>query len=134
MPERQPLDTWAVVEIMGHERAAGHVTEEVFGGACMFRVDVPETEQNGRKTEARTEYIGVASVFRLTPCTEEAARVIARQIEYYRPPSLIDLHRTLPSAEEMAPAVVELEWKAVELEDDDDPIDELWEWEAGAGG
>lgn len=33
---------WGVVEIMGHQRYAGYVSEQTLGGAALIRVDVPE--------------------------------------------------------------------------------------------
>lgn len=66
------FDSWAVVELMGHVRTAGRVTEEERFGAKMGRVDVPRAD--GGFT---TVYFGGSSVYRLTPCTEEAARAVA---------------------------------------------------------
>ncbi len=39
---RPDFDTWAVVEVMGHNTYAGRVTEQAIGGASFIRVDVPE--------------------------------------------------------------------------------------------
>lgn len=88
---------WAVVEIFGHQKYAGFVTTQAFGQAVMFRIDVPELEERERWTE-RDEYhaqwgylkpgtkvkeksipgfsklFGVASIFSITPCTEQVAR------------------------------------------------------------
>ena len=36
------LETWAIVEVMGHNRFAGFVQQVPMGGAAMIRVDVPE--------------------------------------------------------------------------------------------
>jgi hypothetical protein len=57
---------------MGHVRTAGRVTEEERFGSKMGRVDVPRAD--GGFT---TVYFGGSSVYRLTPCTEEAARAVA---------------------------------------------------------
>lgn len=96
MPEQsQSLNTWAIVEVMGHKRFAGFVTEQTFGVATLIRVDVPETEQaarngyvNGRwgmceprTTGAYSKLIGVGSIYCITPCTEEVARKVAMVIE-----------------------------------------------------
>ena len=42
MSDEQKTGFWAIVEIMGHKRYAGHVSEQVVGGASFVRVDVPE--------------------------------------------------------------------------------------------
>lgn len=66
------LETWAVVELMGHVKIAGLVTEEERFGTKMGRIDIPMKE--GGLT---TQYFGGSSVYRMTPTTEEVARAIA---------------------------------------------------------
>ncbi len=80
---------WAVVELMGHVKVAGLVTEaEIFGGKLM-RVDVPC--EDGAHI---TQYFGAASIYRLTPCTEEVARHIALS-SMVEPPGIYDLRRLI---------------------------------------
>lgn len=62
---------WAIVELMGHVRIAGLVTEEERFGAKLGRVEIP----NG--AEFVTQYFNGASLYRLTPTTEELARAVA---------------------------------------------------------
>ncbi|MGC4059383.1 MAG: hypothetical protein QM749_00390 [Aquabacterium sp.] len=33
---------YAIVELFGHQKIAGHISEQTFGGQAMVRVDVPE--------------------------------------------------------------------------------------------
>jgi hypothetical protein len=68
----RPLETWAVVELMGHVRIAGRVTEEEKFGGKLGRLDIP-TEDGGFVTQ----YFGASSVYRLTIVSEEAARAVA---------------------------------------------------------
>jgi YHS domain-containing protein len=97
---------WALVEVYGHSRAAGYVTTEYFGNACMFRVDtpsLPEREwvlaepeytdhgwtQAGAtvkrdESPARSTLLGPGAIFRMTPCDEAAARRAIDEI-YKRP-------------------------------------------------
>lgn len=98
MPEQTaPLDTWAIVEVLGHKKFAGKLTEQVFGAASMFRVDVPETDQGDRTTAAYTKLIGVGSIYCITPCTEAIARAAAQALERWNEPIPVDLpmHRQL---------------------------------------
>lgn len=44
MEGSQPFESWALVELFGHQRIAGHVTEQQIGGCQFVRVDVPEIE------------------------------------------------------------------------------------------
>jgi len=63
---------WAIVELMGHVRLAGFVTEEEHFGAKLGRIDI----HNGNTVV--TQFFGGGSVYRVTPTTEEIAREIAK--------------------------------------------------------
>ena len=39
-------DQWAIVELFGHQRIAGKISEHAVGGCSFVRIDVPEF--NGR--------------------------------------------------------------------------------------
>lgn len=74
MTSEQKFEIWAIVEVMGHKRFAGYVTEQTFGSASMIRVDVPEIDD----VPAFTKMFGVGSIYCITPCTEEAAKSCQR--------------------------------------------------------
>lgn len=77
----EKFDEWAVVEIMGHKKYAGHVTEHAMGGASFVRIDVPEiTLENGQKLAAFTKLFGASSVYCISPCTEETAKAFAARL------------------------------------------------------
>ena len=63
---------WAVLELLGHVRVAGKVTEEEHFGGVLGRIDIPDV--NGGFT---TQYFGGSSIYRLMPTTEEIARAVA---------------------------------------------------------
>jgi hypothetical protein len=99
--QRKGIDTWAVVEIMGHKRIAGHVTEEPIAGTNMLRIDVPAVD--GRP--AYTVYHGGSAIYGITPCTEELARRAASDLAYMvgsplpvYVPELDEAHRTIDEA------------------------------------
>ncbi len=71
--EKKPDIGWAIVELMGHRRLAGYLTEAELAGTSFFRIDVPES--NGRT--AATQYFRGEAVYALTPCTERVARATA---------------------------------------------------------
>ena len=83
MPEQngngEAFDQWAVVDVMGHQRYVGRVTEQVIAGTGFVRVDVPATD----KIQAWTKLIGTGSIYAITPVSEEIARamVVNRQVE-----------------------------------------------------
>lgn len=63
---------WAIVELMGHVRMAGLVSEEQHFGATLGRIDIPRGD-----TEYATQFFGGGSVYRISPCSEEVARAVA---------------------------------------------------------
>lgn len=67
------FDTWAIIELMGHRRLAGHVTEVQLAGHGYLRLDIPAAGQD----PARTQFISPASVYALHPTGEETARAAA---------------------------------------------------------
>lgn len=71
------FDQWALVEVMGHQRIAGRVTEAEIGGCKFVRVDVPETQTG----QALTKYLGPSAIYAITPITEETARAFAAQCD-----------------------------------------------------
>lgn len=75
MSENEKFDCWAVVEVMGHSRYAGRVTEQAIGGCAFVRVDVPAVKDR----LAFTKLLGQGSIFAITPCSEEVARTVATQ-------------------------------------------------------
>ena len=67
--KQQTIDFWAIVELFGHQRIAGRVTEQSIAGTNMLRVDVPEVNK-----QSFTRFFGGAAIYAINPCTEEVAR------------------------------------------------------------
>jgi hypothetical protein len=96
-------DTFAVVEVMGHNTFADKVSEHVIGRSAFIRVDVSEIPEHRWKEKRRvwsasqdhykveeieectpampafTKLIGASSIYAITPCSEEVARRVAEQ-------------------------------------------------------
>lgn len=94
--EKEPLKSYAVVEMMGHRKIVGLVTESDISGGQLIRVDVLGADGEPE----RTEYVGVGSIYCLTIVTEEAAKKVAaanspRPTWAYEIPT--PPHRSLPS-------------------------------------
>lgn len=68
--------TWAILELMGHRRLGGQVTEVELFGAKVCRIDIPNATDPA-KTFA-TQFYGGNSIYCLTPSTEAAARAVAK--------------------------------------------------------
>jgi hypothetical protein len=128
MPEHaQPLETWAIVEVLGHKKFAGYVSEQVLGGAVLVRVDVPETDQCGVFTKPYTKLVGVGSIYCITPTTEEIARRAAQQLERWNNPIPVDI-AARPQIPATSSASLESEAELVEGDDRDDDDDrEAWQ-------
>jgi hypothetical protein len=77
----EKFEEWAFVEIMGHKRYAGKVTEQAIGGASFVRIDVPEIDlPTGDVLPPFTKLFGAASIYCISPCTEETAKAFAASI------------------------------------------------------
>lgn len=67
MSEEAPkFEQWAVVDLMGHRRLAGKVTEQVIAGAGFIRVDVPRADGSDV-----TKFVSPKSIYEIAPCTED---------------------------------------------------------------
>ncbi len=79
----EKFEAWALVEVMGHQRYAGKVTEQAVGGCNFVRVDVPDVPPvngvGGR--QGFTKLLGQSSIFAITPVTEETARRMAARYD-----------------------------------------------------
>lgn len=67
---------WAIVEVMGHQTFAGQVSEQTIGGASFVRVDVPQVGD----IPAFCKFIGGASIYAMTPVSEQVARLRAEKL------------------------------------------------------
>jgi hypothetical protein len=71
--EAAAYEGWAILELMGHRRLGGYVRQVEMFGAAMCRIDIPGADD---QSEATQFYSG-ASIYCLTPTTEEVARAVA---------------------------------------------------------
>lgn len=112
----QPVfEHWCIVELMGHQRIAGKVTEQnLFGGALM-RVDVPEIE--GRA--GFTKFYGASAIYAVTPVEERVAVALAKSFDV-RPVDEWQLRALLPKPTTAMP----VEDQILEMEASDE---HLWE-------
>lgn len=107
------LETWAVVELMGHQKEVGFVTTQYYGTACMFKIDVPELPER-EKTLTRPQWVGdthvpagttislaaqpgrsrmvgVSSVYALNPCDRETAISVLEEAAGSREMKIVSL-------------------------------------------
>lgn len=62
---------WAIVELFGHVRRAGLLTEVELAGAGFLRLDIPDGEH------MITQMISSKAIYAITPTTEQLARAAA---------------------------------------------------------
>jgi hypothetical protein len=92
--EQEKFESWAIVELFGHQQIAGRVTEASIGGCSFVRVDVPEQppvpkhhdwDHDQPAIAAYTRYFGNGAIYALNPCSEDIAKRAAASIRQ-RPP------------------------------------------------
>jgi len=76
MSENSGFDNFAIVELFGHQKIAGRVTEQVIAGQGFVRVDVPETKRQA----AFTRLFGTGAIYSITPVEEDVALRAAESI------------------------------------------------------
>ncbi len=75
----EDIQTWAFIEIFGHQKVAGRLTTRKLGTQCMFQVDVPK----GETEFSHSELYGPASIFSIKPTTEAWCRKWAKAATAY---------------------------------------------------
>jgi len=80
----EKFESWALVEMLGHVRAAGHLTAQVVAGTSFLRLDIPECRnaQGEVVVEPWTKFIGGGSVYSFTPLSEGVARRLATMLQH----------------------------------------------------
>lgn len=108
--------SWALVEVMGHKKYAGFVSEEEIGGQSFVRVDVPAIADDKKESarEAFSKFIGPSSIYCITPVTEDVARAMV--VDLAKSPFEVWDYPSLRA--EKQPHLIEYDPSD---EDDDDP-------------
>ena len=93
------FEEWCILELFGHRKLAGKVSEYTIGGAAFVRIDIPGSA---------TQFYNPSAVYCITPTTEELARQFAT------------LHTPEPVTRwELPDLVQEPEYEDAELEEGD---------------
>ena len=87
-----PYEGWAIVELMGHRRLAGYVTEREIAGQPFLRLDIagpphPEDDEDDGPAVALkggfeggvTQFYSPQAVYCITPTTQDIAVAIGRR-------------------------------------------------------
>lgn len=86
------FEGWAIVELMGHRRLAGFVTEQEIAGHPFLRLDIvgrttkiideddgPEVALHGGFEGGTTQFYSPQAVYCITPTTQDIAVTIGRR-------------------------------------------------------
>jgi hypothetical protein len=71
------FETWALVELFGHNRVAGLVTEAELAGGKFIRIDVPQIGES----QPVTRFYGPGAIYGITPMTKETAMAVAEDLK-----------------------------------------------------
>lgn len=74
MTPEETFTGWAIVELMGHNKTAGYVSEGSVGGVPLMRLDVQTTDERHV-----TQYYGEKALYCVTPSTEEICKAFAER-------------------------------------------------------
>lgn len=92
---KEKFEEWCLVELFGHQKIVGKVTEATMAGGAFLRVDVPSF--NGEA--AFTRFYGPSSIYSISPISEEIARGMIAQYRH-EPVSRFDLPQLAEKLEE----------------------------------
>lgn len=109
--ETAAFESWAIVELMGHRKIAGKVTEKIIAGVPLLRIDVPAVGES----KGLTQFYGAQSIYCLTPTTEEICKRFAA-MRHEEPVSAYEL-KSLPAPSLYVPT-------DDEQGEDDEPLSE----------
>lgn len=92
----EKFETWAIVELFGHNKIAGKVSEQTIGGSSLIRIDVPDTEAS----PSFTRLLNVSAIYAINPVTEEVATGYASRLQS-KPIEAWDAREVLKRIDEM---------------------------------
>lgn len=111
MSSENAFEAWAIVDLFGHQKIAGKLTEQTIGGCHFIRVDVPAFQDSPAFTKLYTQ----GAIYGVTFVSEQIARAAAQS---YRvaPVNVYELRELLRSQGKLlaSPAI------GVDVEHDDD--------------
>jgi len=80
--QEDQLKSWALVELFGHQRIVGFLSQQTFGTGVLFRIDVPDLIKNGETArKGFTRYFGLSAIYSITPIDEQTVRELLPSID-----------------------------------------------------
>ena len=78
---QEKFESWMILDLFGHQRIAGFVTEAEIGGCSFVRVDVPAVDGS----QAISKFYGNGAIYSMTPVSKEVVELFVKQ---YKPAPL----------------------------------------------
>jgi hypothetical protein len=76
------LSGYALVELFGHSRIVGAVSEKALGSTVLVRIDVPDLLKDGKIVrKGFTRMFGPGAIYAITPVSEEIVRQLLPNID-----------------------------------------------------
>lgn len=113
--DNNKFECFAIVELFGHSRIAGKITEQSVGAATMFRVDVPETKAQ----PTFTRFLHPNAIYAINPVSEDMAQAMAEQINS-KPIQIWDAEEVIRRFQESKKALNQPKAEDEEQEEDND--------------
>jgi hypothetical protein len=76
--QNEKFNQWAILELLGHRRLAGCVSEETIAGVSMLRIDIPAGDPMNLTGKYTTQFYSPSAVYCITPTSEEIVRVFCK--------------------------------------------------------
>ncbi len=113
--QQEKFEAHAIVELFGHQKVAGKLTEQTIGGCHFIRVDVPAFDDSPAFTKLYTQ----GAIYGVTFVSEQVARAAAQS---YRvaPVNVYELRHTLEQQGKLLAAPTPA---YADLDDDEDDED-----------
>lgn len=113
--ETQKFEQWCMIELFGHNKIAGLVSEAPMAGGNFLRVDVPET-----KTDAAfTRFLSPGAIYAINPVTELVARTYAEGLRV-KPIDAWDINAFMKKVEEKQLSLLTTQNLNSDFDDNDD--------------
>lgn len=114
--EQERFEAWGIVDLFGHTRLAGRISEQTIGGETFIRVDVPNGDDS-----YHTRLFGKGAIYGMSLTDEAIARATAKASSP-RPVSAYDLPALLADQRPARPSPIDQIHDPDDDRDDDDDI------------
>lgn len=81
--QAEKFEAWGLLELFGHQRLWGRLSEQSIGGCNFIRIDVPEVvlAPPCAPIPAHTRLFTQGAIYGMTPTSEEIARAMAARTQ-----------------------------------------------------